>query len=60
MTLAEAAPLLGVSPGTLRNQVLAGKLEARKFGKTWLTTRDAVERYREASLGQPGRRPKDG
>jgi excisionase family DNA binding protein len=56
LTLAEAGELLGVSPGTLRNQVLAGKLAARKIGKTWVTTRLEVARYRAESLGQPGRR----
>lgn len=60
MTLAEAAELLGRSPDTLRTQARNGRLEARLIGKTWVTTRAAVERYRETSLGQPGRPPKDG
>jgi hypothetical protein len=30
MTLSEAAPLLGLSPETLRNQVAAGRLDAKK------------------------------
>lgn len=56
MTLAEAAPLLGLSPETLRVQARKGRLAARLIGKTWVTTRSAIERYREQSLGQPGRR----
>jgi excisionase family DNA binding protein len=43
LTLAEAAELLGLSPGTLRMQVKAGRLGARLFGKTWVTTRAEVE-----------------
>lgn len=57
LTLAEAAELLGRSPVTLRAQVAAGRLRARLIGKTWITTRDEVERYRRESLGQPGRPP---
>lgn len=56
MTLAEAAELLGRSPVTLRKQASDGRLEARLIGKTWVTTRTAVERYRQESLGKPGRR----
>jgi excisionase family DNA binding protein len=59
MTLAEAAAELGLSPDTLRRQAQRGVLEARLIGKTWVTTRRAVDDYRRQSLGQPGRRPKD-
>ena len=59
LTLAEAAELLDRSPTTLRAQVANGRLEARLIGKTWVTTRAAVERYRERSLGKPGRRTQD-
>src|SRR5262245_11211772 len=55
ITLAEAGALLGRSPTTLRSQVKAGRLRARLIGKTWVTTRVEVERYRRESLGQPGR-----
>jgi hypothetical protein len=55
ITLAEAGQLLGLAGSTLRNQVRAGRLRARLIGKTWVTTRDEVERYRIESLGQPGR-----
>lgn len=55
MTLAEAAAELGRSPDTLRKQVQRGRLHARLIGKTYVTTRRAVEEYRRRSLGQPGR-----
>jgi hypothetical protein len=58
ITLAEAGELLGRSATTLRHQVKAGSLRARLIGKTWVTTRDEVERYRRESLGQPGRPPR--
>ncbi len=49
MTLAEAARGLGVSPEALQSDVVAGRLEARRVGKAWVTSQAAVERYR-ASL----------
>lgn len=55
ITLAEAGELLDRSPATLRNQVKNGRLQARLIGKTWITTRAEVERYRRESLGQVGR-----
>ncbi len=55
MTLAEAAEALGVAPSTLRHQVQAERFRARLFGKTWITTKDEVERYRRTQLGQAGR-----
>lgn len=55
LTLTEAAELLGVAQSTLRNQVKRERLAARLIGKTWVTTRDEVERYRRDSLGNVGR-----
>jgi hypothetical protein len=55
LTLAEAGDLLGRSPSTMRSQVAAGRLRARLIGKTWITTRDEIERYRRSNLGRPGR-----
>ena len=46
MTLAEAAALLGVDPGTLRVQIHNGKLRAKKHGPIWWVTKAEVERYR--------------
>lgn len=57
LTLAEAAELLGRSATTLRAQAVAGRLRARLIGKTWITTRDEVERYRRENLGNVGRPP---
>lgn len=46
MTLKEAAELLGVTPDTLRQQIAAGKLHARKVGRDWHVSPREVERYR--------------
>ena len=58
MTLIEAAAILGVTAATLRVQVHNGRLRARKVGRDWHVMPGEVERYRAASLGKPGRRPK--
>jgi hypothetical protein len=55
ITLSEAGKLLGRSADTLRTQVHRGRLQARLIGKTWVTTRAEVERYRRESLGKVGR-----
>jgi hypothetical protein len=56
LTLAEAARELGLkSADGLRTQVHRGRLTARLIGKTWVITRDELERYRARSLGQVGR-----
>jgi hypothetical protein len=55
ITLAEAGEILERSANTLRHQVRNGRLQARLIGKTWITTRAEVERYRRDNLGQPGR-----
>lgn len=63
MTLAEAAGELGVSLATLEADAVEGRLEARRFETSWLTSRSAVERYRtifaDASIeAQPTDEPK--
>lgn len=55
ISLAEAADELGIDPSGLRAQAAAGRLEAKLVGKTWITTRQEVERYRRDHLGQVGR-----
>jgi hypothetical protein len=55
ITLAEAGALLGLAPVTLRAQATRGVLRARRIGKTWVTTREEVERYRREHLGKRGR-----
>ncbi|WP_240520139.1 MULTISPECIES: helix-turn-helix domain-containing protein [unclassified Bacillus (in: firmicutes)] len=32
----EAAKILGLSPGTVKNKCAAGELPAKKIGKTWI------------------------
>jgi excisionase family DNA binding protein len=58
MTLADAARVLGVTPATLRQQIANGRLRAKKLGPIWTVTPKEIERYRAASRGKPGRRPK--
>jgi len=57
LTLAEAGELLGIAPVTLRAQAASSRLKARLVGKTWITTRVEVERYRREHLGNVGRPP---
>ena len=59
ITLAEAGALLGLAPVTLRGQASRGVLRARRIGKTWVTTREEVERYRRDHLGRHGRPGRD-
>jgi excisionase family DNA binding protein len=49
MTLLEAAPSLGVTAATLRQQIANGKLRATKRGRDWWVTKGEVERYRRES-----------
>lgn len=46
MTLIEAGAILGVTPDTLRQQIRAGTLTAKKRGRDWQVTAREVERYR--------------
>jgi hypothetical protein len=55
ISLAQAADELNLGTSTLRHQAAGGRLEARLVGKTWITTRQEVERYRREHLGRPGR-----
>lgn len=55
--LAEAAKDLGIAPVTLRAAIGRGRFAARKFGNSWVTTRQEVARYRAENLGQVGRPP---
>jgi excisionase family DNA binding protein len=55
LTLAEAAEQLGLGSSTLRHQAQKGVLRARLIGKTWVTTKAEVARYRHEHLGQVGR-----
>ena len=56
MTLVEAASESGLTPDTLRHQVLNGRLAARKRGRDWLVSRAALWTYLE-NRAPSGRRP---
>jgi excisionase family DNA binding protein len=58
MTLIAAAALLGVTPATLRQQIAASRLRAKKVGRDWQVTTREVERYRREVAGKPGPRRK--
>ncbi len=58
MTLKEAAAQLGVQPATLRQQIANKRLKATKRGRDWYVSAAETDRYRQVSLGQPGRRHK--
>jgi excisionase family DNA binding protein len=55
LTLAEAADELGLGSSTLRHQAQKGVLRARLIGKTWVTTKAELDRYRSEHLGRAGR-----
>lgn len=55
MTTKEAADALGIKPVTVRAAIKSGKLRAVRHGRDWHITPAAVEAYRAASLGKPGR-----
>jgi excisionase family DNA binding protein len=60
LTVAQAAKELGLSPVSIRRAVMRGALEVKRLdGRTYLVSREEVERYRRERLGNPGgrRRP---
>lgn len=55
--LREAAADLGLAHTTLARQARLGRIiGARKVGPIWVVSRAGLTRYREESLGKPGRR----
>lgn len=54
MTLREASRLYGLAVTTLRDRIADGRLAARKVGRDWMVTGDAVETYLN-SRGPAGR-----
>lgn len=38
----EAAEILGLSPGTIKNMCAAGKLNCKKIGKTWILNKEEL------------------
>jgi excisionase family DNA binding protein len=59
ITTAEAARLTGYHPEHVRRLLLAGKVEARKFGPTWQVSRASLLAYvRKAEKRGKKRGPK--
>lgn len=46
----EAAIILELSPGTVKNMCAAGKLKAKKIGKTWVLNKEDVKMVRVERL----------
>ena len=55
ISLTEAAALSGLSADHLRRLAEKGRLQAKKIGRNWITTREAVAEY----LANPEARSKD-
>ncbi len=55
--LSEAAIYSGLTHDFLRELARTGKLQARKIGRDWLTTRRALDHYLE-DRSPVGRKPK--
>jgi excisionase family DNA binding protein len=55
LSLSEAAGRLGVTAATLRQQVHAGRLKARKLGSQWVVDEEDLAAYRLHSSGRVGR-----
>jgi excisionase family DNA binding protein len=55
ITSAQAAKILGISPGRVRQLVLAGELASEKFGRDHLFDRTAIDEYqqRRRPIGRP-------
>ena len=45
LSTSEAAKILGIEPPSVSKQINRGKLDAVKFGNSWMITRTEVERY---------------
>lgn len=54
ISLSEAEELFGISSAHLRRLAIQGKLKARKIGRNWVTTNDAVKEYNQ-NRRAPGR-----
>ena len=57
LSLSQAAEYSGLSHEFLRQLAGKGRLHAKKFGKTWMTTRVAIDEYLQGR-GPGGRKPK--
>jgi excisionase family DNA binding protein len=60
VNLREAADRLGIQPDTLRQQIRAHRLRARKMGRDWFVSEEEFARYQREQHGKPGpKRRKD-
>ena len=55
ISITEAAALSGLSADHLRRLAEKGRLKARKIGRNWITTREAVAEY----MASPEARSRD-
>lgn len=55
LTTQQAADRLGISRSAILKAIKRGVIRARRFGRDWVLTPEAVEDYRTHSLGKPGR-----
>ena len=46
LTIPQAATILGVTERLLRLRCQSGRIDAKKYGRTWLIDTDAVETFR--------------
>jgi excisionase family DNA binding protein len=59
ITVTQAARQAALNVSTIRYAILAGRLSATKYGKTWLITPTEFERWLSApELHKAGARPK--
>jgi excisionase family DNA binding protein len=58
LTSGEAAKILGITNGRVRQLLIKGTLKGKRFGHIWMVDRRSVERY-AASGRKPGPKPLD-
>lgn len=56
LSLTEAAEIAKYDPGSLRALAIARKFPARKVGKQWTITRQALERWMQSEHYRPGQK----
>lgn len=54
LTVAQAAPLLGLSDSRIQRLLRAGQLRGRKLGRDWIVSRGDVEEFLALPPGRPG------
>lgn len=58
MSTKKAAEYTGYSPGYIRQLLIHGRVEGHKFGRDWVTTKEALDEYL-ATNPRPGPKKKD-